>query len=116
MRQCTKVKNMSLLIHNTNGTGTEYAGLFDQSTSHNTVGSQQIVNRIWIKFVHVLVNLVGILDLCYIFRRRQDLFAVDNRRYLFCYCSQGYKLTLPLFVGSGRWKPPAPFIFLALCQ
>ena len=42
--------------------------------------------------------------------------VIGKTQDLFCYCSQGHKLNLPLLLGSGRRKPPAPFIFLRLCQ
>ena len=64
----------------------------DSSTSlgHDAMSSQQIVYRIGIEFLQPLINLVGILDLCNILWRSQNLFAVQNC----CHLLQGKGILL----------------------
>ena len=74
---------MPFLIYNANGLGTEHTGLIHQATCHDAMGGQQVIHRKGIKLVQSLIDFVSVLDLCNIFRRSQNLLAIENSRDLF---------------------------------
>lgn len=73
LRQSAKMQDMPLTVHHTHRPGAEHAGLLHQASGHDAMSSQQIVYRIGIEFLQPLINLVGILDLCNILWRSQNL-------------------------------------------
>ena len=76
--QSAKMQDMPFLIYNANGLGTEHTGLIHQTACHDAMGSQQIIHRVGIKLLQSLIDLISVFDLCNIFRRSQNLFAVKN--------------------------------------
>jgi hypothetical protein len=90
LRQSAKMQDMPLTVHHTHRPGAEHAGLLHQASGHDAMSSQQIVYRIGIEFLQPLINLVGILDLCNILWRSQNLFAVQNC----CHLLQGKGILL----------------------
>ena len=42
------------------------------------MGGQQIIHRVGIKLLQSLIDLISVFDLCNIFRRSQNLLAVEN--------------------------------------
>ena len=47
------------------------------------MSGQQIIYGVGVQLVQPLVNLIGVLDLCNILGRSQDVLAVKDRSYLF---------------------------------
>ena len=60
--KCAKMQDMPIAVYYTYRSSTEHARFSDQTTSHNTVSSQQIIYRIGIKLIQSLIDLIGVLD------------------------------------------------------
>ena len=83
LRQSAKMQDMPFPVYYTHGPGAEHAGIFHQSPGHDAMSGQQIVHQIGIKFIKPVINFIGVLDLCNILGRSQDMLPIQYSSYLF---------------------------------